>query len=147
MTRLVAALAFLALTLTGLSGADEKEPKDKGLKDLEGTYKLVVAEKDGKAAEKGLTDTVTVTIKGDEFTMTFSPEDKKVAKIKVTPDAKLSTIDISPQDGTEKGKTFPGIYKIEKGEVVLVFSEKGDRPKEFKSDNEAILLRLKKVEK
>ena len=37
--------------------------------------------------------------------------------------------------------------KIEKGEVVLAFSEKGDRPKEFKSDNEAILLRLKKVEK
>lgn len=142
MTRFAAALAFLALALTPLARADEK-----ALKELEGTYKLTHAERDGKVAEKELIDTVTVTIKGDEFVMTFSPEDKKTAKIKATADPKLATIELSPQDGPEKGKTFPGIYAIEKGEVTLAFSEKGERPKEFKSDNEAILLRLKKVEK
>jgi len=161
MTRFAATLALLAFALVGLARADEKKdekaPKeDKGLKELEGTYKLVHAEQNGKAAEKALIDTVTVTIKGDELVMSFSPEDKKTAKIKVAPDAKLSTIDLSPQDGPEKGKTFPGIYKVEKGEITLAFSEKGDRPKEFKSDlrppgsaegNEVILLRLKRVEK
>lgn len=147
MTRFTATVALLSFALVGLA-ADDKLPKeDKGLKELEGTYKLVHAERDGKVAEKAVIDTVTVTIKGDELVMTFSPEDKKTAKIKVTPDAKLSTIDLSPQDGMEKGKTFPGIYKVEKGEITLAFSEKGDRPKEFKSDNEAILLRLKKLEK
>ncbi len=50
-------------------------------------------------------------------------------------------------DGEAKGKTFPGIYKLEKGELTLVFTEKGDRPKEFKSDDEVMLLKLKKVEK
>jgi uncharacterized protein (TIGR03067 family) len=142
MKRHAAALALLALSLAGLARADEK-----GLKELEGTYKIVSAERDGKSAEKALTDAVTVTIKGDEFTMTFSPDDKKVAKIKVTPDAKPAKIELSPQDGPEKGKTFPGIYKVEKGELTLAFSEKGDRPKEFKSENEAILLRLKKADK
>jgi uncharacterized protein (TIGR03067 family) len=158
MTRLVLAFAFLSFALGGLVPADEKkdekkeekkeEKKDeKGLKELEGTYKLVHAERDGKAAEKALVEAVTVTIKGDEFIMSFSADDKKVSKIKVAPDAKLSTIELVPQDGTEKGKTFPGIYKLDKSELTLAFSEKGDRPKEFKSDNEAILLRLKKVEK
>jgi uncharacterized protein (TIGR03067 family) len=142
MTRFAAAFAFLAISFVSLARADEK-----GLKELEGTYKLTYAERDGKAAEKALIETVTVTIKGDEFVMSFSADDKKVSKIKVTPDAKLSTIELTPQDGLEKGKTFPGIYKIEKGELTLAFSEKGDRPKEFKSDNEAILLRLKKAEK
>jgi uncharacterized protein (TIGR03067 family) len=142
MTRFAAALAFLALALTGLARADEK-----ALKELEGTYKLTLAERDGKAAEKGLVETVTVTIKGDELVMTFSPDDKKTAKIKATADPKLSTIELTPQDGPEKGKTFPGIYRLEKGELTVAFSEKGERPKEFTSENESILLRMKKVEK
>lgn len=147
MTRFAAPLAILALALGGLAAQEKEKDKEKGLKELEGTYKLTHAEKDGKAAEKALLETVTVTIKGDELVMAFSADDKKTAKIKVTPDAKLSTIDLAPQDGPEKGKTFPGIYKLEKGELTLAFSEKGERPKEFKSENEAILLRLKKSEK
>jgi uncharacterized protein (TIGR03067 family) len=142
MTRFAATFALLALSLTGLARADEK-----GLKELEGTYKVVSIEKDGKFAEKAITDTMTVQIKGDEFVVTFSADDKKVAKIKVTPDAKLSNIDVTPQDGPDKGKTFAGIYKLEKTELTLAFSEKGDRPKEFKSDNEVTILRLKKAEK
>ena len=147
MRRTAAALALL-LTVLWLAGAraDEKE-KDKDAKELEGTYKLAHAELDGKLAEKATIETVTITIKGDEFVLSSSPDDKKVSKIKVNPDAKLSTIDFTPQDGLEKGKTFPGIYKLEKGELTIAFSEKGDRPKEFKSDNGVMLLRLKKTEK
>ena len=54
---------------------------------------------------------------------------------------------LSPSDGAEKGKTFPGIYKLEKGELTLAFTEKADRPKEFKSDEDVILMKLKKSEK
>ncbi len=133
------------------SGADEKDKQadkvNKGLKELEGTYKLVHAERDGKSAEKALIETVTIVIRGDEFTLAFSPDDKKVAKIQVTPDAKPSTIDLTPQDGPEKGKTFPGIYKLEKDILTLAFSEKGERPREFKSDNEVMLLQMQKTEK
>lgn len=158
MTRPAAALAAL-LTAFGLSLADDKpkdkEPKDvkeaKDVKELDGTYKLLAAERDGKQAEKAALDAVTVTIKGDEFALVFGPvekpTDQKVAKIKPTPDAKLATIDFTPQDGTEKGKLFPGVYKLDKGELTIVMSEKGERPKEFKSGDGLVLLRLKKVEK
>ncbi len=141
MTRFAVALALMSVAVVGLARADEK-----ALKELEGTYKIALAEHDGKVAEKGI-ELLTITIKGDEFVMQFTAEDRKVSKIKVTADPKLATIDLVPQDGEAKGKTFPGIYKLEKGELTLAFSEKGDRPKEFKSENEAILLKLKKVEK
>jgi uncharacterized protein (TIGR03067 family) len=142
MKRFAVAFGLMAFAVGGMIAADEK-----GLKELEGTYKMTLAEKAGKAAPKELTDAGTVTISGDEFVITFGPDDKKVAKIKVTPDAKPAAIDLMPTDGEAKGKTFPGIYKLEKGELTLVFTEKGDRPKEFKSDDEVMLLKLKKVEK
>lgn len=145
MTRFAAVFALLAVSLAGLSRADDKDPKD--AKELEGTYKITSAERDGKLTEKANIDAVTITIKGDEFVLTSGSDEKKVAKIKVTPDAKLSTIDFAPQDGELKGKTIPGIYKLEKGELTVAMNEQGDRPKEFKSDNGVILLRLKKVEK
>ena len=141
MTRFATALAVLAVSFSGLLRADEKDAKE-----LEGTYKITSAETDGKLTEKANIDAVTITIKGDEFVLTKA-DDKKVAKIKATPNAKLSTIDLTPQDGLEKGKTFPGIYKLEKGELTLAYSEKGERPKEFKSDNGVVLLRLEKIEK
>jgi uncharacterized protein (TIGR03067 family) len=140
MTRVAVAL-FVFASAMGLARAD-----DKALKELEGTYKLALAERDGKSADKELTDKAVVVIKGELFEMAMG-DDKKVAKIKVGGDLKQLTIDLSPTDGPEKGKTFAGIYKLEKGELTLAFSEKGDRPKEFKSDNEAVLLKLKKVEK
>ena len=136
-------LALAAGLLGTTTAADDAA---KALKELEGTYKLTAAERDGTAAEKALTDAVTVTIKGDEFVLTAGSE-KKVAKLKVKPDAKLSTIDLSPADGEAKGKTFPGVYKLEGGELTLAFSEKGDRPTAFTSSNDAILLRLKKADK
>ena len=142
MTR--SALAcVLAVGLAGLARGD-----DKALKALEGTYKVTVAEQSGKAAEKAITDVMTVTIASDQFTVSAGPDDKKAAKITVMPAAKVSTIDLSPADGPEKGKTFAGIYrKVENGELTLVFREGGNRPTEFKSDDGATLLRLKKVEK
>ena len=146
MTRSAAVFALLAVSLAGALRADEKDEK-KDAKELEGTYKITSAELDGKLAEKATIETVTVTIKGDEFVLSSAPDDKKVSKIKVTPDAKLSTIDFTPQDGELKGKTIPGIYKLEKGELTVAMNEKGDRPKEFKSDNGVMLLKLKKVEK
>jgi uncharacterized protein (TIGR03067 family) len=142
MTRFALAFALLAMCLSGLVRADEK-----ALKELEGTYKIISVERDGKFAEKAVIETITVVIKGDEFVMTISADEKKVAKLKASADPKLSTIELTPQDGEAKGKTFPGIYKLEKGELTLAFSEKGDRPTDFKSDNEATLLRLKRVEK
>jgi uncharacterized protein (TIGR03067 family) len=146
MKRFALAGGLLAAAFAGVLSA-----QDKALKELEGTYKVTFMEKVGKVAEKEVNESLKITIKGDELTVLITEKDgekkEKKAKIKVETAKTPHTIDITPSDGPEKGKTFPGIYKIEKGEVTVVFTEKGDRPKDFKVEGEAVLIRLKKDEK
>lgn len=141
MKGFVLAAGLLAVGLAGVAPADEK-----ALKELEGAYKVASIEKNGKSATKDQLDDLTVAVKGDDFTLVTKDGEKK-AKIKVDATKTPHAIDITPTDGPEKGKTFPGIYKTEKGEVTIAFNEKGDRPTGFKADGDVMLLTMKKAEK
>jgi uncharacterized protein (TIGR03067 family) len=142
MKRFAAVGVVAVFALGGLVLADEKE-----LKDLDGTYKVVAAERGGKPVPAEDRDKLLLTFKGDTLTVNVDGADK-AAKIKIDASKAPATIDITPTDGGEKGKTFPGLIKAEKGEVTLVFVEKGsERPKGFTSEGGAMLLRLKKDEK
>ena len=141
MKRFALSGGLMLAAFTGVIFAQEK-----GLKDLEGTYKVTSMEKVGKTATKELNDTVKVTFKGNELAIKIGDENKK-AKIKVDASKTPNTIDIQPTEGPEKGKTFPGIYKLDKGDLTIAFTEKGDRPKEFKVEGDVVLLKMKKDEK
>jgi len=143
MKRFAVAGNLLLTAFAGVVLADEK-----ALKELEGTYAVTRAEKNGKVLEKAKLDTLKIAIAGDVLTITYDKKGDKQelkAKIKVDANPTPRTIDIMPADGDAKGKTFPGIYKVEKGEVTLVYTEEGDRPKEFKAENAAMLLQMKKA--
>lgn len=135
INRAVATLG-MALLLTTFSQAQ-------GLKDLEGTYTVESAAKGGVEIPDAERQKVTFLIQADQLTMK-TPDRTVTAKIKVDIDKSPMTIDLSPTDGPEKGKTFPGIYKIERGELVIAFNEQGDRPREFKAEGDTAVLRLKK---
>lgn len=131
---LVAAL----LGLGGIALAD-----DKPLAELEGSYTATSLTRDGKAEPDTVVSTVSLKIAADE--MTFTVKGKMFpSKIKVDPKAKPATIDIAPTDGPEKGRTFPGIYQVEKGGLVLAFTESGDRPADFKGADGVLVVRLKR---
>lgn len=140
MKRFVVASGWLMVVAAGLTLAD-----DKALKELEGTYAATAVEKNGMAAPKDIVDSLRVTIRGDTLTIRVMNEEKK-AKIKADKTKTPHTVDISPTDGPEKGRTFPGIYRIDKDEVTIVYTERGERPKEFKAEGEAVLLRMKKTD-
>src|SRR5439155_5036495 len=116
-------------------------------KELQGTYTVLAVSKGGEPAPEDFRKEMALTIAKDE--LTFTIKDKKFpAKItKVDPKANPAAIDIAPADGPEKGKTFLGIYTYKDGELTLAFTEKGERPKDFSGDNDAVVMRLKKVEK
>jgi uncharacterized protein (TIGR03067 family) len=142
MKRYALAGGLLVAAFAGVVLADEK-----ALKELEGKYTVTHMEKGGKVAEKEKVDSVKIAITGDEIAIQITRDgEKQEHKAKLKADAAKTphTIDISPTEGDSKGKTFPGIYKIEKGEVTLVFTEEGDRPKEFKSEGQAMLIKMKK---
>ena len=86
---------------------------------------------------------MSITFKGEVMTVSL-PKMTKAAKIKVDSSKSPMTIDISPTDGPETGKTFPGIYKLDKSELIIAFAEKGDRPTDFKAEGETVIMKLKK---
>lgn len=140
MNRIIPAAVF-AFAACGLLAADAPP-----LKQLEGTYQAVAVSRDGKDEPADLVSTVKAKIAGDE--LTISVKDKSFpAKIKIDPKAKPATIDIAPSDGPDKGHTFPGIYKVEDDQLVIAFTEKGDRPAEFKGGDGVLLVKLKREEK
>jgi uncharacterized protein (TIGR03067 family) len=142
--------ALMALLLgCGITiAADPQEESAKALKELEGTYALVAAEKQGQKAPDEVTkDVQKVTIHGNRLTITLKA-DEKGARLFVDPSKNSKEIDMTPDNGPRKGEKTLGIYKVEDGELWLCFDEEGkNRPKEFQTDKEskAFILRLKRV--
>ncbi len=140
MKRVTAAGMAMLLTFAGAIVADEKD-----LQELEGTYSVTSLQFGGKILPKEDAQKTKVRFKGDMLSIIIGGQEK-TTQIKVDTSKKPHTIDLTPNEGPDKGKTYLGIYKIEKGELTLVFIKSGERPKEFTSENEVTLLKLKKEE-
>lgn len=138
MTRFALAAAVFAVGLAGPLAAD-----DATFQALAGTYKAVAVVKDGKAAPAELVADMRAKIEKDEITFTVKGKEFP-AKLKVDPAKTPAHVDLAPADGPEKGRSFPGIYKLEKDELVLAFTETADRPTDFKGGDDILVVRLKK---
>lgn len=115
------------------------------LKELAGTYKVLAMKQDGTDAPAGaLADVKGVTITADGTFTVELMKDKKTATLKVDDKAKPATIDFSPQDGPEKGKTFPGIFTFEKGKLTIAMTETATRPTDFKGGKDQMVIVLEK---
>jgi len=110
---------------------------------LAGSYKAVSVTHHGKAvpadvlagfAAKIDKDDLTITVKGKEFP----------AKLKLDATKAPAHLDLAPQDGPDKGRTFPGVVRLEGGEVVLAYTETADRPADFKGGKDVTVVRLKR---
>lgn len=146
MKRLAAAVLF-----AGLVGVATAQDADKELKKLEGDYKVKALAKAGNDAPAEVMDAIKgVAIKGDKLIIKIESQDK-IARIKLDPSKKPAQLDVTPVEGPKKDKTFLGVYKMEKGELTIVFSEGGERPKDFKGDGDKdmklVLTRQEKADK
>ena len=137
--RLSAALLLATvMPAAAIRGQDGREFPES----LEGTWVLTAMEKNGNAAPKYVLGKLNFTFKEDTMIMggqlTAAPG-KEPVKQKFTfkldrvkePDA----IDLIPLEGDFKGKTVPGIYRLEGEELKLCLPKQGDkeRPSAFKS--------------
>ncbi len=142
--RFPALLAVLGLTLTvPLLAAD---PAAKGTAKLEGTWSVVSAEHNGTKIPADQAKAVKFVITADKFKIDHNG-DKHEADYKLDATKKPATIDVTPQDGPDKGKTAYGIYALNGGELKICFAKPGsDRPTEFasKADSETTLIVLKR---
>ncbi len=142
-----ATMAFLLVAPALVAFAADDKPAGP-----EGTYKVTAMSHGGaKIPDDKLKGFEGATIKGDKFTMKIGGE-TKVATVKIDAKAKPATIDMSPDEGPEKGKTMKGIWKLEKGVLTIaVFVGKDGetkRPENFDGKGaDDIVFELTKSEK
>jgi uncharacterized protein (TIGR03067 family) len=135
------AAAFFVLGLS-LASAD---PKDKS--NLQGTWKAFEAERDGQAA--GELKGHLLTLKGERFTVKKGTETLYQGTFKFDSGRKPPTIDFRHSEGTVRGKTWKGIYRLEDDYLLICDNAGGvDRPRpssfSTKADSGYVLITFKK---
>jgi uncharacterized protein (TIGR03067 family) len=138
-------LAMMYCTLFLLAGGGENRSLDN--KNLQGTWVATKYEFDGKHVPLEATRKVAITFKGDALVM--SEEDGDVSgEFQIRTNKKPAWIDVKVTSGVNNGKICLGIIEMRDGMLILgVRRPDGDRPMEFDSKKEVMLLHLKKITK
>jgi len=128
-----------ALLIVGaglLIAADDKgDAAKKDAEKLQGTWKLVSLEVDGKKATKGeIKQEQKMVVEGDKFSSTVDDKHSFKGTFKLDPTKKPKAVDVQVTEGDFKGKTLLGIYDVEKDSLRACYAPPGkERPAEFDS--------------
>jgi uncharacterized protein (TIGR03067 family) len=144
-------IQLLILLLLGLPVlADQPDPEpvsssEADLKKMQGTWEIARAEKNGADAAKEIAG-VRVVIQKDRLVIKDPKRDEAVT-IKLDAKKKPSHIDLFPDKA--RREMVKGIYRFDKGELIIVFADPGQaRPAKF--DDKArgkLVLRRHKAKK
>ena len=131
MKKLIGLMVMASMAFAGLSAAGDAK-KDLDL--LQGNWKVAsIKESDpAKNPPDEMVKDMAVNVKGDVMKITVKGEAVMTMKIKLDAAKKPKTIDCVVQDGPNKGKSEPGIYKIEGTTLTMCTNDAGkDRPAAF----------------
>lgn len=122
----------VGLLLAAQSGGGDASSDSKK---LQGTWKMVSGEKDGKEIPEDVIKSARLVIKGDKHYVKVG-EELFVGTHKLDATTKPKSIDAMDTEGPGKGKTMLGIYEIKGDEFKVCFGEPDSpRPKKFTSKN------------
>jgi uncharacterized protein (TIGR03067 family) len=111
--------------------------KDTGedvLKMIQGTWKFVSQEIDGKGLPKEEVAKQTITFDGDKWTVRRDGKVVQAGTHKFDPDKKPAHVDAVVTEGEDKGSTMLGIYELKGNTLKVCFDPKGkERPTDFTS--------------
>src|SRR5262249_8780047 len=108
-----------------------EEAKDRDLSVLQGTWRPVSMEMDGKFLPEAQIKKVRLTITGEKFTFDTG-EDSHDGLYKINPEKDPKQLDIVITRGDEKGKTYLVIYKFEENRMIQCMQTSNkERPNEF----------------
>jgi uncharacterized protein (TIGR03067 family) len=131
---IVAVVSLVAgVSLSGAADEAKEKAVKKELKALEGTWKLVSREVDGKKDSEESVKDVTATW-NEAGTITVRGGEKVITRVTTTldPTKKPKTTDGTFTEGEDKGKTVLGIYELEGDTFRVCLARAGDkRPTEF----------------
>lgn len=127
-------LRLILLVAAGffIAADDKDDAVKKELKNLEGTWKVVAMERDGKQEPDEVAKAPEFTFKGDKIVFKTGDKEREMT-FKIDPTKKPKEIDLGEASAGQvsKGKGIY-IFNTEKGELkICVGKRDGDRPTEF----------------
>lgn len=136
------AIAFLAAA--GTVPADGQDD----LKKLEGTWRFVSHEMQGKAATPEQLEKMSITFAGDKFAVSVDGKVVQAGMNKLDPAKKPAQVDAAVTEGQGKDTTMLGIYELKEDTMKVCFDLQGkERPTSFTakaSQMSAVIKREKK---
>jgi uncharacterized protein (TIGR03067 family) len=143
-------LAVGALAFATFAARADDEAAKKELKALQGTWKVVAAEKDGDPLDRIVGG--TITIKDNNFTIVTVDKVELKGDLTLDPTKKPKHINFAHQDGVLKDKKWEGIYELKDDALKLCYAEadsEKERPTEFKTlkKSRLLLLEMKREKK
>jgi uncharacterized protein (TIGR03067 family) len=140
MTRtLIIAAAIFAIT-----PALRAESKEEALAKLQGKWRVERIEENGVAEPEEEAKRFTLIIKGNKINVELRGQVEHTDfQIDATKSPK--EIDMVPQYGDDKGKTFRGIYEIDGDTLRICATPLAERPKKIVSEQGTMILILKRA--
>ena len=118
----------MGLAVTLLLGANAVKAEDT----LQGTWRLISGEANGKALTQKQLQAGKLVIKGDHYSVTLDESGAVTGVQKLDPKQKIKTIDITNATGPHKDQTCLGIYEVKGNEFRVAFAPTGKaRPSSF----------------
>jgi len=145
---MIARVSLAAFLLAVPALAQDTDAVARDLKQLQGEWKAVSADKDGQPPPADVLENLRMTFTKDKILVHIKDERKEVS-FKIDPGKKPKAIDVTPAEGPQAGKVVPGIYEVTGETLRLAFAE-GDnakRPESFtpKAGSNLTVLTLKKM--
>jgi uncharacterized protein (TIGR03067 family) len=141
-------LFVLAAAAILMIAAEDKDETKKELERFKGTWKYESVEIGGEKQDIALFKDASLELDGNKFTYNQGKE-KFHGTFKVDVSKKPKTLDVSFEDGPEKGKGLVGIYELDGDTWKACFDLNGkERPTKFESKKGTmIVLEVLKREK
>jgi len=134
---------LVALSLVGITSVARTESAEKEFEKLQGAWSVEVMEENGMKEPDEENKKFQVAIKGTQLLVKFDGKEESMS-MKIDPEKSPKTIDLTPNFGADKGKTFSGIYEFDGDRLRICASPKGERPTKFVSEKGIMVLVLKK---
>ena len=136
-------LLLCFLSILAFRPLPDKKAPERDVADLQGVWKAVKVEFDGKEQKPEDIAGVRITFSGRSFALSERGTEDLHADFSIGADKNPRYIDVEIKTGINKGKQSLGIYEIRGKTLTLCFRRPmADRPTGFVSKNEATLMLL-----
>lgn len=131
-----------------LPGGDGKDPGAEVLKKIQGKWKFIASEMNGKPTPEDELAKMTVTFKGDKWAVRSGDKVVQAGTHKFDPTKKPGQVDAVITEGEGKDGKMLGIYELKGDKMKVCFDPMGkERPKSFKAGEGQFSATVERVKK